>query len=90
MFKLETLAVLMLKVVFAIVGLAVALAVMGMQAPGADTPQAVPTGALPQTLPALPAQVEPVAPARTSAIPEPMSLAVFGTGLLLLLRRRRF
>jgi hypothetical protein len=74
----------------AIAGLAVALPVLGMEAPGADTPQDVSTGALPTTLPVLPAQVEPAAPARNSAIPEPMSLAVFGTGLLLLLRRRRF
>lgn len=31
----------------------------------------------------------PTAPARTSTIPEPLYLAVFGTGILLLLRRRR-
>jgi len=37
----------------------------------------------------LPAPAKSTAAARTSAIPEPVSLAVFGTGMLLLLRRRR-
>ena len=74
----------------AIAGLAVAAPVLGMEAPGADTVQAGSAGTPAQTLPVLPAQVEPVAPAQALAIPEPLSLAVFGTGLLLLLRRRRF
>jgi uncharacterized protein (TIGR03382 family) len=40
-------------------------------------------------LPLFPGELEPAVPAATSAIPEPVYLAVFGTGLLLLLRRRR-
>jgi hypothetical protein len=40
-------------------------------------------------IPILPEQVNTAAPVRASSIPEPVSLAIFGTGLLLLLRRRR-
>ena len=40
-------------------------------------------------LSALPETLEPVSAVRPSSIPEPVSLAVFGTGILLLLRRRR-
>jgi hypothetical protein len=71
-------------------GMAMAVPVAGTGDTGAEAPKAVLAEALPQPLSLLPAQVEPASKARTSAIPEPMSLAVFGTGLLLLLRRRRF
>lgn len=38
----------------------------------------------------LPPVPEPADSSELTTIPEPVSLAVFGTGLLLLLRRRRF
>ena len=42
------------------------------------------------TLVALPARVEIASSSATLAIPEPVSLAVFAMGILLLFRRRRF
>lgn len=50
-----------------------------------STPPVVSTVALT----ALPDRIVPVSTVRPSSIPEPVSLAVFGTGILLLLRRRR-
>ena len=71
-------------------GLAMAEPVAGAAAPeGAGGMMAV-ADALPPTVPELPSPGPASSAARSSAIPEPMSLAVFGTGLLLLLRRRRF
>lgn len=75
---------------FASIGLAVAEPVWGASASGEDKLQAVSQAPPSQALSVLPAQAEPAAPTRNLTIPEPMSLAVFGTGLLLLLRRRRF
>lgn len=54
-----------------------------------DPSSALVTGVPEVALPALPETLEPVSAARPSSIPEPVSLAVFGTGILLLLRRRR-
>ncbi len=60
--------------------------VAGEEASAETTPAADPVA---DVLTVLPIQTEAMSAARTSTIPEPVSLAVFGTGLLLVLRRRR-